>query len=100
PGRKLDRTPVGGNRLLEHVFDRLHTGRRHTIPPFLAFESLKAADGKSYMKFLGLACPGAPGISALEDLVAVWRVKGTDRFQNYRSTFTVLKEETVPSTWL
>jgi len=56
-------------------------------------------EGK-YMKFLGLACPGASGMSPLEDLVAVWRIAEEDRFQNYRSTFTILKESSIPRAWL
>jgi hypothetical protein len=52
------------------------------------------------MRFLGLACPGAQGMSALEDLVAVWRVQGHLRFQNYRAVFTILKEETISHAWL
>src|SRR5262249_53877405 len=35
-----------------------------------------------------------------EDLVAVWRVKGENRFQNYRATFTVLREDAIHKEWL
>src|SRR2546421_597900 len=78
---------------LEHVFSLLHTGERNTVPPFLCFESYKT-DAGTFMRFLGLACPGGQSISALDDLVAVWRVKGDARFQNYRATLTILREET------
>ena len=98
-GVPIHDTPVGGNRLLRSVYSLLHTGQREKIPPFLCFETLKSLEG-TYMRFLGLACPGAEGVSALDDLVAVWRVKGDDRFQNYRALFTILREETVSRSWL
>ena len=98
-GRQLDATTVGGNRLLERVFTDLHLGDRATIPPFLCFEKCHSSHG-TVMKFLGLACPGASGVSGLEDLVAVWRVQGNDRFHNYRATFTILNAETVSHAWL
>jgi hypothetical protein len=98
-GARLHDTMVGGNRLLSHVYALLHSQQRANVPPFLCFESFRQPDG-AYMRFLGLAAPGAVGVSALEDLVAVWRVKGEERFQNYRAIFTVLKEETVTKQWL
>ncbi len=99
PGKQLTQTPVGGNRLLERVFDLLHNGDRASICPFLCFENYRGAEG-TYMRFLGLAVPGAEGVSSIDDLVAVWRRTGKDRFQNYRATFTILKEEAVPHSWL
>lgn len=98
-GKQLEDTPVGGNRLLSSTFSNLHTNKRDKIPPFLCFEKV-AADNGTYMKFLGLACPGAQEVSALNDLVAVWRVKDDCRFQNYRATFTILKEEKISKAWL
>jgi hypothetical protein len=98
-GRPLADTAVGGNRLLESVFSLLHVGRREDIPPFLSFEKYKT-DAGTQMRFLGLACPGGVGLSAFDDLVAVWRVKGDVRFQNYRAVFTVLREEIVSREWL
>jgi Restriction endonuclease AspBHI N-terminal len=92
-------TPVGGNRLLRRVFADLHTGQRAAIPPFLVFEKYKTP-GETHMRFLGLAAPGAQGMSAIDDLVAVWRVAGTTRFQNYKARFTILREETIPREWL
>lgn len=95
----LHETAVGGNRLLRRVFTDVHTGQREPIPPFLVFERHKKS-GKTYMRFLGLAAPGARGVSAFDDLVAVWRVSGVTRFQNYRALFTILKEEITPRAWL
>ncbi len=98
-GKSLHDTTVGGNRLLERVYSLLHTGQRNFIPPFVAFEKYKDDEG-TQMRFLGLVCPVGQGISALDDLVAVWRVAGTERFQNYRSLFTILREETISHAWL
>ena len=98
-GVQLHDTAVGGNRLLQNVYSLLHTHKRATIPPFLCFETVKGSGG-TFMRFLGLASPGGEGVSALDDLVAVWRVKGEDRFQNYRATLTILKEEIVLKSWL
>lgn len=99
PGKALTDTPVRGNLLLEQVFQRLHNGDRHSICPFLCFQKYSGADGV-YMRFLGLAVPGAHGVSSLDDLVAVWRRKDDTRFQNYKATFTILSDESVPHSWL
>jgi hypothetical protein len=99
PGKAINDTTVGGNRLLEHVYMRLHSGVRESIQPFLCFESFTGSDGK-YMRFLGVAAPGGQGASSLEDLVAVWRVKSGIRFQNYRALLTVLNSETISHAWL
>lgn len=98
-GNKLEETAVGGNRLLRHVFEKLHMQHRNAVQPFLCFEKV-ATDNGTFMRFLGLACPGGPNVSSLEDLVAVWRVKEDRRFQNYRAIFTILKEERVTKAWL
>ena len=95
----LHKTTVGGNRLLRNIFNKLHVGQRELIPPILVFENYKGVDG-SYMRFLGLVAPGAQGVSSFDDLVAVWRIKDRNRFQNYRSLFTVLKENLVAKVWL
>ena len=99
PGSAIDKTPVGGNRLLQDVFSKAHSQRRQDIPPFLCFEKVKRVDG-TYMRYLGLACPGAQGLSALDDLGGIWRIKGDQRFQNYRAVFTILREEITSKAWL
>jgi hypothetical protein len=98
-GGDLHDTTVGGNRFLRSAFNKLHTGNREEIAPILVFENYKGSDGM-YMRFLGLAAPGAQGVSAFEDLVAVWRVKDRNRFQNYRALFTILREDLVQKAWL
>lgn len=98
-GKAIADTTVGGNLLLERVFERLHVGDRKAICPFLCFQKYTGAKGV-YMRFLGIAVPGAPGVSSLDDLVAVWRRKGDKRFQNYKATFTILDDDSVPHAWL
>jgi len=45
--------------------------------------------------------PGAPGVTANEDLVAVWRSGDTrQRFQNYRALFSILDVPIVTRAWL
>ena len=51
---------------------------------------------------MGLAAPGRMNISPLEELTAVWKTKGENRFQNYLAYFTVidLKKEPISREWL
>ena len=97
PGAAIDATR--GNRFLEFIFSNLHSQQRVNIPPILCFEAVKI-NNKSFMKFLGLAVPGSQGLSSVEDLVAVWKVSQSKRFQNYRSIFTILKEDIILRKWL
>jgi hypothetical protein len=99
PGKRINETRVGGNLLLERTYFLLHSGARSSIPPFLCFESFQGVDGM-YMRFLGLAAPGATGVSGLEDLVAVWRTTDGARFQNYRGLLTILDAPIVKHAWL
>ncbi len=99
PGRELHDTKRRGNQLLRQVFDALHghPARRHEIPPFFIF----AREGTSWdIKFRGIAVPGATGVAAMDDLVAVWKSKDGDRFQNYKATFTVLDCARVSREWI
>lgn len=47
-----------------------------------------------------MAVPGFPGVSATEDLVAIWKSTKGERFQNYRSIFTVLETAIISRKWL
>jgi len=99
PGHELHDTPRGGNVLLRACFDAIHssTPRRAEIPPFLIFSR---AGGGRIIKFRGLAVPGATALAATDDLMAIWKTSGNQRFQNYRALFTVLDVPVVPRTWL
>ena len=97
PGHELHDTPRKGNLVLRNSFDALHSGRRSDVPPFLIFA--KSGHGRDVV-FRGLAVPGAIELGQTEDLVAVWKSRGGERFQNYRATFSVLDVPRVSRHWL
>ncbi|WP_434766444.1 restriction endonuclease [Pseudomonas triticicola] len=97
PGRKLDETHRYGNNLLELIFERQHSGDRANIPPIFVFT--KAGIYRDVI-FRGLAVPGRIGSTHNDDLVAVWHASKGQRFQNYRSTFTILDLPEISRDWL
>lgn len=97
PGKMLHETPRLGNLFLKQVFEATHVGERHRVPPILVFT--KGAKGRDVV-FRGLAVPGTRSEGQHEDLVAIWRTRGGERFQNYRAVFTILDEPSVPRAWL
>jgi hypothetical protein len=97
PGHSLHDTPRKGNELLRRCFEALHAGKRDRIPPFFVFN--KGSIGRDAV-FRGLAVPGAAGLPSTEDLVAIWKSKMGERFQNYRATFTIMNVPLISRTWL
>jgi hypothetical protein len=99
PGGELHGTPKGGNQLLRHCFEAVHVAphRRRLVPPFFVFS--KTGRGRD-VHFHGLAVPGAPGLTETEDLVAIWKTRGSVRFQNYRATFTILNAPRIERPWI
>lgn len=86
-----------GNKILRNVFDDLHSGERQSIPPFFVFSST----GEGYdRKFRGLAVPGNRSENQSADLVAIWKHRGGNRFQNYRAKFTILDVERISRSWV
>lgn len=102
PGHELHDTRAGGNKVLRDAFGRLHADRdpRSGIAPFFVFKKYPTSTGARSIQFRGLAVPGFPGLSATEDLVAVWKSSGGQRFQNYRSAFTILDVPVVSRRWI
>jgi len=102
PGHELHDTRAGGNKVLRHAFARLHaeTSPRTDVAPFFIFKKYQTKNGARSVQFKGVAAPGYPGMSATEDLVAVWKSTDGQRFQNYRSTFTVLDVPVVSRAWI
>lgn len=90
PGTDLHKTNLHGNEILRFIFELASsddTIKRKQIPPILVF---KKASGRD-VKFLGLAVPGIKGKPTKDWLTAVWGCnKNGDRFQNYKSFFTIL----------
>lgn len=90
PGNDLHKTNLHGNEILRYVFALASSDDyefRKRIPPILVFKKSGGRD----VKFLGLAVPGIKGKPNKEWLTAVWGCnKEGDRFQNYKSYFTIL----------
>lgn len=99
-GRPLSQP--SGNRLLEHVFSDIHSKEdaRSKSIPFLIFEKYPTERSNRSVRFRGLAVAGFDGRTSSEDLVAVWRSNGDQRFQNYRALFSILDEGVVSKEWL
>lgn len=102
PGHELHDTVKGGNRLLRESFASLHDDKapRQSVSPFLIFKKYPTLNGARSVQFKGLAVPGFPGLSAIEDLTAVWKAVNGCRFQNYRSVFTLLDVPVVRRDWI
>jgi hypothetical protein len=98
PGHELHDTQRRGNAMLKWCFSLLHsiTPDRTKIPPFLIFT--RGGKGRDVI-FRGLAVPGTKDDSG-EDLVALWRSKSGQRFQNYRARFTILDVGVVHREWI
>lgn len=100
PGHELHDTPRFGNLLLRDMFDKAHLSAeaRRTVPPVLVFANIK----KKWrdVEFLGLAVPGVENLTSNEDLVAIWKLKGGMRFQNYQAKFTILDAPVIPRKWI
>ncbi|MEU1509195.1 restriction endonuclease [Kitasatospora sp. NPDC005748] len=100
PGHELHGTNPGGNLLLRDVFAASHAGpeERRRIPPFLLFEKA-GATGRG-VRFRGLLAPGGPALTSDDELAAIWRTTGGERFQNYRARFTVLDQAAITRKWI
>lgn len=96
PGRELHDSKRGGNKVLRDVFEMLQDNRRQDIPPFFYFES---EEGRN-RRFLGLLVPVSEKIKPEELLVAIWRMKNGERYQNYKAVFTILDVASVSRGWL
>lgn len=98
PGRELHETPRKGNLSLRQMFaDAATLKGRHLVPPiFLFSKGQSGADAQ----FRGLLVPGSVGVPSDEQLVAIWRTVGDERFQNYRASFSVLNVHTASRAWI
>jgi hypothetical protein len=99
PGQELHKTGRDGNLILQKIFNAARSGadgRREVPPTFIFVNSGTWRD----MIFLGLAVPGASDLDSSEELVAIWRTAGGQRFQNYRARFTVLDAPVISRAWI
>ena len=99
PGRALHATPRKGNELLRRIFELAQSGieGRQKVPPILLFAN--TGEWRDVV-FLGLAVPGTADLRTSEDLVAVWRIAESSRFQNYRARFSVLDAPALSRAWI
>ena len=99
PGVEMHQTKQRGNQILRDAFALAHGNQedRAKCPLFFIFET--GAEARDFI-FRGLAVPGSDFKEPGEDLVAVWRTSSGERFQNYRATFTVLREGFISGGWL
>ena len=99
PGHELHDTPRKGNNLLRFCFEAIHMEppQRDVVPPFFVFT--KGSEGRNVV-FRGLAAPGWRLVRPTEDLVAIWKNDGGERFQNYRAYFTILDVHTISRAWI
>ncbi|KYO68553.1 restriction endonuclease [Thermovenabulum gondwanense] len=97
PGNQLHRTRKKGNYILKECFNMLHNSKLDKIPPFFIFT--KGTKGRDVV-FRGVAVPGAKNLTSFDDLVAIWKIKGQERFQNYRAIFTILDIDKVTRNWI
>ena len=102
PGHELHDTPKKGNLILRTVYEHLHSTpqQRDKIPPFFVFIKFPTKSSSRSVQFKGLAVPGYPGFSAIEDLIAVWKTTENQRFQNYHAVFTILDEAVIKREWI
>ena len=97
---ELHETPRQGNLILKNIFDSAHSDEPlQSFPVILVFSNTGTYLD---MRFIGLAVPSASGLSADEDLVAIWRTNKEvgERFQNYRAIFTILDVPTISRDWI
>lgn len=99
PGVELHETGRKGNELLRIIFEQAQGSieQRRRVPPVFIFGNTGVWRD---IIFLGLAVPGTSDLRASEDLVAIWRIAGERRFQNYRARFTVLSEAFISRAWI
>jgi hypothetical protein len=102
PGKELHGTPQRGNELLRAVYADIHASppQRGDVPPFFIFTKHPTTRSRRSVQFRGLAAPGGTGIAPTEDLLALWKSTGGQRFQNYRAVFTVLNAQNISRSWI
>jgi hypothetical protein len=97
PGHGLHETRRQGNTILRDIFAALHERQRDAIPPIFIFT--KSGIGRDVI-FRGLAVPGSISLNPTEDLIAIWKSKDGERFQNYKAVFTILDVPEISRAWI
>jgi hypothetical protein len=100
PGYDLHDTKRKGNLILKNLFEFLNKGLFSEIPPIFIFEKHPTKMSKRSVVFKGLCVPGTLQRNQIENLVAIWKTKSGERFQNYLAYFTILNIAKIKRTWL
>lgn len=99
PGAPLHETPRRGNEILRQLYTSPMSSEedRSSIPPIFVF---RAAGEWRDAVFLGVAVPALHTEGTDGALVAIWRTRANQRFQNYRAKFTILDIPEVKREWI
>lgn len=100
PGHDLHQTKRGGNRILAaETFGLLLADQpnRSQVPPFFIFTQ---GGSRQDVVFRGLAAPGSPALGPTDQLVALWKMRDGQRFQNYKAHFSILNEAVIKRAWI
>lgn len=102
PGLSIHDTPRHGNLILRNLFRRLHSRKdpRSHIPPIFLFSKHPNKASPRSIRFIGLCAPGSPGLKPPDDLTRQQRHLESQRFWNYRATFTLLDIPVIKRAWL
>ena len=95
-GNPMLRTKFGGNLFLQDIFAKLAIGQRKQIAPVFIFQKYCGRD----VVFCGVAVPGDRRMNPQDALVSVWAQNNEGRYQNYKSTFTILDIPQIDKRWL
>ena len=95
-GNPMTKTKFGGNLFLQNIFAKLAVGQRKQIAPVFIFQKYCGRD----VVFCGLAVPGDRRMNSQDALVSVWAQNKEGRYQNYKSTFTILNIPRIDRRWL
>lgn len=95
PGREIHETI--GNKIFRGLFNNLHLNRKYEIPPIFLFS--KGVTGFDRV-FKGILVPGHYKYLENEDLIAIWKTKDNQRFQNYKAVFTLLPTQIITRMWI
>ena len=95
-GNPMIKTKFGGNSFLQNIFAKLAAGQRKQIAPAFIFQKYCGRD----VVFCGLAVPGDRRMNPQDALVSVWAQNKEGRYQNYKSTFTILDIPKIDRQWL
>ncbi|CAI0963072.1 restriction endonuclease [Serratia ficaria] len=95
----IHKTNRQGNLILKNLFNEASSNKSSVhFPPIFVFSNSGVYRD---VVFLGLAVPGAIGLSPDDDLIAVWRKSEEgNRFQNYRAIFTILDIPKITRQWI